>query len=109
MPSSRALTIALRFAHDPVAAASPQGPSRGQRFSGDRKCLLGDLLGDIEVAEEADQGGEEAAPLVAEDLLKEKAPGMQVGAARLEVETTRSALAVPAGKSGPVAGARGVQ
>jgi hypothetical protein len=37
--------------------------------SGDRERLLGGFLGEIEVAEEADQRGEDAPPLVAEDLL----------------------------------------
>jgi hypothetical protein len=31
------------------------------------KRLLGGLLGEVEVAEEADQGGQDATPLVAED------------------------------------------
>ena len=37
---------------------------------GDREGLLGGLLGEVEVAEEADQGGQDAPPLVAEDLLE---------------------------------------
>ena len=36
---------------------------------GDRERLLRGFLGEVEVAEEADQGGEDASPLVAEDLL----------------------------------------
>jgi hypothetical protein len=32
---------------------------------------LSSFLGEIEVAEEADQGGEDAAPLVAEDLVED--------------------------------------
>ena len=39
-------------------------------LGGDRERLLGGLLGELEVAEEADQGGEDATPLVAEDLLE---------------------------------------
>jgi len=35
-------------------------------LGGDREGLLGSLLGEVEVAEEADQGGQDAAPLVAE-------------------------------------------
>ena len=42
-------------------------------LGGDRERLLGGLLGEVEVAEEADQGGEDAAPLVAEDLLESSA------------------------------------
>jgi hypothetical protein len=35
----------------------------------DRERLLGGLLGEVDVTEEADQGGEDAAPLAPEDLL----------------------------------------
>ena len=38
-------------------------------FGRDRKRLLGGLLGEIEVTEEADQRGEDSSPLVAEDAL----------------------------------------
>ena len=38
----------------------------------DRERLLGGLLGEVEVTEEADQVREEAAPLVAEDLLEDR-------------------------------------
>ena len=47
-------------------------PSRGQRLRGDRKRLLGGLLGEVEVAEEADQVGQDAAPLVAEGLVEDR-------------------------------------
>jgi hypothetical protein len=50
------------MAGDPVAR-----PALG----GDRERLLRGLLGEVEVAEEADQGGEDAAPLLAEDLLED--------------------------------------
>jgi hypothetical protein len=36
-------------------------------LGGDRERLLGGILGEIEVTEEADQGSEDAAPLIAED------------------------------------------
>ena len=39
-------------------------------LGGDRERLLGGLLGEVEVAEEADQGREDAPPLVAEDLAR---------------------------------------
>ena len=42
-------------------------PARG----GDGERVLRGLLGEVEVAEEADQGGEDAAPLVAEDLVED--------------------------------------
>src|SRR5439155_25314921 len=38
----------------------------------DRERLLSGLLGEVEVAEEADQAREDAAPLVAEDLLEDR-------------------------------------
>ena len=38
----------------------------------DRERLLRGFLGEVEVAEEADQRGEDAAPLVAEDLLEQR-------------------------------------
>ena len=37
----------------------------------DRERLLGGFLGEVEVAEEADQACEDAAPLVAEDLVED--------------------------------------
>jgi hypothetical protein len=43
-------------------------PPRGR----DRERLLGGFLGEVEVAEEADQGGEDTSPLVAEDLLEDR-------------------------------------
>jgi len=42
----------------------------GPALRGDRERLLVGFLGEVEVAEEADQAGEDAAPLVAEDLLE---------------------------------------
>jgi hypothetical protein len=49
--------------------ASPRGASA---LGGDRERFLGGFLGEVEVAEEADQAGEDAAPLVAEDLLEDR-------------------------------------
>jgi hypothetical protein len=40
-------------------------------LGGDREGLLRGLLGEIEVAEEADQGGEDATPLLAEGPLED--------------------------------------
>jgi hypothetical protein len=39
---------------------------------GGRERLLSGLLGEVEVAEKADQGGEDASPLVAEDLFEDR-------------------------------------
>ena len=41
-------------------------------LGGDRERLLGGLLGEVEVAEEADQRGEDPAPLLAEGLLEDR-------------------------------------
>src|SRR5581483_8854376 len=72
------------LAPDPVDRAVAGGdrePGAGVRrdavarppFGGDRERLLGGRLGEVEVAEEADQGGEDAAQLVAEGLLEGQA------------------------------------
>jgi hypothetical protein len=47
-------------------------PLPGPALGGRRERLLGGLLGEVEVAEEADEDGEDAAPLVAEDLLEDR-------------------------------------
>jgi hypothetical protein len=41
-------------------------------LGGDRERLLGGFLGEVEVAEEADQRCEDAAPLVAKDLVEDR-------------------------------------
>jgi hypothetical protein len=41
-------------------------------LGGDRERLLRGFLGEVEVAEEADEGGENAAPLVAEGVLEDR-------------------------------------
>jgi hypothetical protein len=46
------------------------GPALGR----DRERLLSRLLGEVEIAEEADQAREDAAPLVTEDLLEQRLP-----------------------------------
>ena len=48
----------------------------------DRERLLSGLLGEVEVAEEADQVREDAAPLVAEDLLEQRATSPPAAAPR---------------------------
>ena len=54
-----------------VTATRPDSPGAiaWPALGRDGERLLGGLLGEIEVAEEADQGGQHPAPLVAEDLL----------------------------------------
>jgi hypothetical protein len=44
-------------------------PITGPPLGRDHKRLLGGLLGEVDVAEEADQGREDAAPLALKDLL----------------------------------------
>jgi hypothetical protein len=44
-------------------------PLAGPSLGSDRKRLLGGLLGEVDVAEEADQGREDPAPFALEDLL----------------------------------------
>jgi hypothetical protein len=41
-------------------------------LGGQREGLLSGFLGEVEIAEEADQAGEDAAPLVAKDLLEQR-------------------------------------
>jgi hypothetical protein len=41
-------------------------------LGGDRERLLSGLLGEVEVAEVADQVGEDTAPLVAEDPVEDR-------------------------------------
>jgi hypothetical protein len=44
----------------------------GPALGCDRERVLRGLLGEVEVAEEADQGGEDAAPLLAEDQVEDR-------------------------------------
>ncbi len=62
----------------PVACRHEQPRSRvrrhavgGPALGGDRECVLGGFLGKIEIAEEADQRREHAAPLLAEDAVQQ--------------------------------------
>ena len=55
---------------DQPGARAPPASRRGASVRGDREGVLGGFLGDIEVAEEADETCEYAAPLVAEDLVE---------------------------------------
>ena len=65
-------------------------------LGGDREGLLSGLLGEVEVAEEADQGGDHAAPLVAEGLLDQGA-GSTSG--RTSTQPPRRAAGMRAAKS----------
>jgi hypothetical protein len=61
-------TVARR-GHEPAAWVGGRPVAR-PALGGGGERLLGGLLGELEVAEEADQGREDAAPLVPEDLLE---------------------------------------
>ena len=60
-----------RGRHQPGARVVGRPVAR-PALGGDRERLLRGFLGEVEVAEEADQAGEDAAPLVAEDLLEDR-------------------------------------
>ena len=49
-------------------------PVRRPALNGDREGLLGGVLGEVEVAEEADQPSQDPAPLLADDLLEGSLP-----------------------------------
>lgn len=55
--------------HQPGARVAGN-PAVPPAIGGYGERLLGGLLGEVEVAEEADQGGQDAAPLLAEDLVE---------------------------------------
>jgi hypothetical protein len=60
-----------RRADQPGAGAGGDAVAR-PALRGDREGLLAGFLGEVEVAEEADQGGEDAAPLLAVDLVEDR-------------------------------------
>jgi len=43
----------------------------GPAIGGDRERLLSGLLGKVEIAEETDQGSEDAAPVLAKDVFEQ--------------------------------------
>jgi hypothetical protein len=47
-------------------------PLAGPALGGDRERFLGGFLGEVEITEEADQAGQDAAPLVTEGLLEDR-------------------------------------
>ena len=57
-----------RRGHQPGARIGG-GAVAGPALGGGRERLLRGFLGEVEIAEEADQGGDDSPPLVAEDLL----------------------------------------
>jgi hypothetical protein len=55
--------------HEPRAGVL-RGAVARPALGGDRERLLRGFLGELEVAEEADQGSKDSAPLLAEDVLE---------------------------------------
>jgi hypothetical protein len=53
------------------SAGVGRNPFAGPTLRGDREGLLGGLLSEIEIAEEADQRGQDTPPLLAEDLFQQ--------------------------------------
>ena len=60
-----------RGRHEPAARIRGDSVAR-PALRGDREGLLRGFLGEVEVAEEADQRSEDAAPVVAEGLLEDR-------------------------------------
>jgi hypothetical protein len=56
---------------DEPGARVVRDPVLGPALGCDRERLLSGLLGEVEAAEEADQAGEDAAPLLPEDLVED--------------------------------------
>ena len=77
-------------------------PVAGPALRGDGEGLLSGLLGEVEVAEEADQAGEDAAPLVAEGLVENRyhsATGRTSTAPPRRAAGTRAASSIAASRS----------
>jgi hypothetical protein len=60
-----------RGRHQPSARVG-RGSFARPAFRGNRESLLRGFLGEVEVAEEADQCSEDTSPLVAEDLVEDR-------------------------------------
>ena len=72
----------------------------GPALGGGRERLLGGLLGEVEVAEEADQGGQDAAPLLAEDPLDQRSTtGRTSTAPPMRAAGIRAASSIAASRS----------
>ncbi len=91
----------------PVAGGHDQ-PGAGVRglavsrptLRGDREGLLGGLLGEVEIAEVADQGGEHPAPLFAEQLLAQRGTsGRTSTAPPIRAAGIRAASSIAASRS----------
>ena len=69
LPASYPVDGAIASSRDQPGDRILRRPVTGPPLGRDRERLLGGLLGEVDVTEEADQGGEDAAPLAPEDLL----------------------------------------
>ena len=67
---SKAFSVA-RGRHEPGARVGAS-PVPRPALGGDREGVLSSFLGEIEIAEEADQAREDPAPLLAEDVLERR-------------------------------------
>jgi hypothetical protein len=56
---------------DEPSAGIGRGAFAGPALGGCRECFLRGFLGEVEVAEEADERSEDASPLVAKDALED--------------------------------------
>ncbi len=68
--ASEAVDRAVTSGGDEPRAWVGRRPLARPALGGDRERLLGGLLGELEVAEEADQAGEDTSPLVSKDLFE---------------------------------------
>ena len=87
--------------HQPAAGIRRDAVAR-PALGGDGEGLLNGFLGEVEVAEEADQGGQHAAPLLAEGLFERRyhsTSGRTSTAPPMEAAGTREATSMAASRS----------
>jgi hypothetical protein len=84
--------------HEPGARVVGQAVARPP-FGRDRERLLRGFLGEVEVAEEADQRGEDAAPLLPEDLLRQRSTNGRTSTAPVRAPGMRPATSIAASRS----------
>ena len=68
----------------------PGNPVARPPLGGDREGLLCGFLGEVEIAEEADEGGQYPAPLAAEDVLDQNASSVGMSTSgRISIDPPR--------------------
>src|SRR5207253_7727544 len=77
-----AIDRAVAGGRDQPGAGIVRRPVTWPALGRDREGFLSGLLGEVEVAEETDQGGQHAGPLLAEDLLQQAFSAPRSGAPR---------------------------